>query len=126
MFIFLFLFQYYVVSYFENIPSLQSSANGLTVAHVSVSIFKNNNTTTTHAMKLVSKNVGHTNHRRKKIVLANSCKGKIWMDRIRPSICPEDFLLYIQKKCYPDITLTLYYGDVINVKLWTRAYKKDF
>lgn len=37
---FLFLFKYYVVSYFENIPSLQSSANGLTVAHVSVSIFK--------------------------------------------------------------------------------------
>lgn len=35
-----FLFLYYVVSYFENIPSLQSSANGLTVAHVSVSIFK--------------------------------------------------------------------------------------
>lgn len=34
------LFKYYVVSYFENIPSLQSSANGLTVAHVSVSILK--------------------------------------------------------------------------------------
>lgn len=40
---FLFLFQYYVVSYFENIPSLQSSANALTVAHVSVSIFKKKN-----------------------------------------------------------------------------------
>lgn len=38
-----FLFLYYVVSYFENIPSLQSSANGLTVAHVSVSIFKKKN-----------------------------------------------------------------------------------
>lgn len=35
-----FLFNDYVVSYFENIPSLQSSANALTVAHVSVSIFK--------------------------------------------------------------------------------------
>jgi len=35
-----FLFKYYVVSYFENIPSLQFSANALTVAHVSVSIFK--------------------------------------------------------------------------------------
>lgn len=47
-----FLFEYYVVSYFENIPSLQSSANGLTVAHVSVSIFKK---IKTRAMKLVSK-----------------------------------------------------------------------
>lgn len=37
-----FLFNDYVVSYFENIPSLQSSANALTVAHVSVSIFKKN------------------------------------------------------------------------------------
>lgn len=46
-----FLFKYYVVSYFENIPSLQSSANGLTVAHVSVSIFKKK----ICAMKLVSK-----------------------------------------------------------------------
>lgn len=34
------LFKYYVVSYFENIPSLQSSAIGLTVAHVSVGILK--------------------------------------------------------------------------------------
>lgn len=41
-----FLFQYYVVSYFENIPPLQSSANALTVAHVI--IFKK------HAIKLVS------------------------------------------------------------------------
>lgn len=46
-----FLFKYYVVSYFENIPSLQSSANGLTVAHVSVSIFKKK----IQATKLVSK-----------------------------------------------------------------------
>lgn len=57
---FLFLFKYYVVSYFENIPSLQSSANGLTVAHVSVSIFKKN----THNETCVE-NVSHTNHRRK-------------------------------------------------------------
>lgn len=49
-----FLFEYYVVSYFENIPSLQSSANGLTVAHVSVSIFKKIKIKT-RAMKLVSK-----------------------------------------------------------------------
>lgn len=47
-----FLFNDYVVSYFENIPSLQSSANALTVAHVSVSIFKKKYI---HAMKLVSK-----------------------------------------------------------------------
>lgn len=40
VFILLILFKYYVVSYFENIPSLQSSAIGLTVAHVSVGIFK--------------------------------------------------------------------------------------
>lgn len=37
---FLFLFKYCVVSYFENIPSLQSSADALTVAHVSVGISK--------------------------------------------------------------------------------------
>lgn len=35
-----FLFEYYVVSYFENIPSLQSSANALTVAHINVSTLK--------------------------------------------------------------------------------------
>lgn len=57
-----FLFKYYVVSYFENIPSLQSSANGLTVAHVSVSIFKKKKNT--HDETCVE-NVGHTNHRRK-------------------------------------------------------------
>lgn len=44
-----FLFKNYVVSYFENIPSLQSSANALTVAHISVSILKK-----IHAIKLVS------------------------------------------------------------------------
>lgn len=48
-----FLFKYYVVSYFENIPSLQFSANALTVAHVSVSIFKKKRKK--HAMKPVSK-----------------------------------------------------------------------
>lgn len=58
-----FLFKCYVVSYFENIPSLQSSANAITVAHVIVSIFKKKNNI--HAMKLVE-NVGHTNHRKKK------------------------------------------------------------
>lgn len=55
-----FLFKYYVVSYFENIPSLQSSANGLTVAHVSVSILKKNTCDETCV-----ETVGHTNHRRK-------------------------------------------------------------
>lgn len=40
MFLLCFLFKYYVVSYFENIPSLPSSAIGLTVAHVSVGILK--------------------------------------------------------------------------------------
>lgn len=50
---FLFLFKYYVVSYFENIPSLQSSANALTVAHVSVSILTKK--VTKNAMNLVSK-----------------------------------------------------------------------
>lgn len=55
-----FLFKYYVVSYFENIPSLQSSANGLTVAHVSVSNLKKNTGDETCV-----ENVGHTNHRRK-------------------------------------------------------------
>lgn len=34
------LLNYCVVSYFENIPSLQFSANALTVAHVIVSIFQ--------------------------------------------------------------------------------------
>lgn len=38
--VFFYFFKYYVVSYFENIPSLQSSAIGLTVAHVSVGILK--------------------------------------------------------------------------------------
>lgn len=51
---FLFLFKYYVVSYFENIPSLQSSANALTVAHVSVSILKKKKVTK-NAMNLLSK-----------------------------------------------------------------------
>lgn len=46
------LLKYCVVSYFENIPSLQFSANALTVAHVIVSILKKKN--------YVSKNVGHT------------------------------------------------------------------
>lgn len=38
------------MSYFENIPSLQFSANALTVAHVIVSIFQN----------ICVENVGHT------------------------------------------------------------------
>lgn len=40
MFFFVCFFNINVVSYFENIPSLQSSAIGLTVAHVSVGILK--------------------------------------------------------------------------------------
>lgn len=58
-----FLFKYYVVSYFENIPSLQFSANALTVAHVSVSIFKKKKKKTCD--ETCVENVGHTNHRRK-------------------------------------------------------------
>lgn len=42
------------MSYFENIPSLQFSANALTVAHVIVSIFQKRK----HA-----KDAHHTNHR---------------------------------------------------------------
>lgn len=57
-----FLFQYYVVSYFENIPSLQSSENGLTVAHVSVSIFKKKKNTSNETCV---ENVDHTNLKRK-------------------------------------------------------------
>lgn len=40
MFLFCFYLNINVVSYFENIPSLQFSAIGLTVAHVSVGILK--------------------------------------------------------------------------------------
>lgn len=54
-----FLFEYYVVSYFENIPSLQCSANALTVAHVNVSTLKKT------CNETCVSNVGHANHRKK-------------------------------------------------------------
>lgn len=75
---FLFLFKYYVVSYFENIPSLQSSANALTVAHVSVSILKKKKVTK-NAMNLLSKtSVVQTTGKK-----LNSCKGTFSIGRIR-------------------------------------------
>lgn len=53
-----------VVSYFENIPSLQSSAIGLTVAHVSVGISKSK----IHARKHKRKCCSYPNNRRKHII----------------------------------------------------------
>lgn len=75
---FLFLFKYYVVSYFENIPSLQSSANALTVAHVSVSILKKKSNK--KCDEPIVENASRANHWRKKL---NSCKGTFSIGRIR-------------------------------------------
>lgn len=61
VFVLFFSFNINVVSYFENIPSLQSSAIGLTVAHVSLGILK-----VTYMRGSIKENVAHIQTNRRK------------------------------------------------------------